>query len=167
MQVTTTVNFKTQGSKQVARYKRILLAVDLASRSEHIIGKAMEVVSDNGAELLLVHVNEPVATAYQASGLAGWSTQIASLDEQVRKIAEQRMDELATRLGVPGDNCFLPFGRAATEIRRVSEEQDVDLIVMGTHGRHGLELVLGSTASGVLHGVNCDVLAIRANERDE
>jgi len=37
---------------------------------------------------------------------------------------------------------------------------------MGTHGRHGLGLLLGSTASGVLHGVDCDVLAVRVNFDD-
>ncbi len=38
---------------------------------------------------------------------------------------------------------------------------DADLIVLGTHGRHGLGLILGSTANGVLHGASCDVLAVR------
>ena len=118
----------------------------------------------NDAELLLVHVNEPVVTAYQAGGVTGWSTQIVSLDEQVRKIAQDRMDAVATRLGVPADNCFLPYGKAAVEIKRVAENQDVDLIIMGTHGRQGLGLMLGSTANGVLHGVKCDVLAIRAKD---
>lgn len=151
----------------MTKYKRVLLAVDLASNSNHIIEKAMQVVSDNGAELLLVHVNEPVVTAYQSSGIGGWNTQLMSLEEQVRKLAEERMDALATRLGVPGDNCFLAFGRAATEIKRVAEEEDVDLIVMGTHGRHGLGLMLGSTANGVLHGVSCDVLAVRATDADD
>lgn len=151
----------------MAKYKRVLLAVDLASSNEHIIEKAMQVVSDDGAELLLVHVNEPVVTAYQASGIAGWTTQLVSLDEQIRKVAEEKMDELATRLGVPSDNCFLPFGKAATEIKRVAEEQDVDLIVMGTHGRHGLGLMLGSTANGVLHGTHCDVLAVKAKTADD
>jgi len=150
----------------VAMYKRILLAVDLASDSEHIIEKATQVVRDNDAELLLVHVNEPVVTAYQAGGVAGWSTQIVSLDEQIRKIAQDKMDALASRLGVPADNCFLPYGKAAVEIKRVAEDHDVNLIIMGTHGREGLGLMLGSTANGVLHGVKCDVLAIRAIDND-
>lgn len=146
----------------MAHYRKILLAVDLGSNSNHIIDRATLVVSDNGAELLLVHVNEPVATAYQASGMAVWSSQLVSLNEQIRQLAEQNLDALASRLGVPAANCFLPFGRAATEIRRVAEEQGIDLIIMGTHGRHGLARMLGSTASGVLQGVTCDVLAVRA-----
>jgi universal stress protein A len=43
----------------------------------------------------------------------------------------------------------------------MAEELDADLIVLGTHGRHGLGLMLGSTANAVLHGAPCDVLAVK------
>jgi len=145
----------------VARYTKILLAVDFGAESEAIVERAMQVVQDNGAALLLIHVNEPIVTVYQTGGMAGWSTQAVSLDDEIRKISEEKMDALATRLGVPADNCFLPYGKASQEIKRVAQEQDADLIIMGTHGRHGLGLLLGSTATGVLHGASCDVLAIR------
>jgi len=145
----------------VAKYKKILLAVDFGAESESIVERAMQVVQDNGAELLLIHVNEPIVTVYQTGGMAGWSTQAVSLDEEIRKISEEKMDALSSRLGIPADNCFLPYGKASQEIKRVAQEQDVDLIIMGTHGRHGLGLLLGSTATGVLHGASCDVLAIR------
>ena len=147
----------------MAKYNRILLAVDFASPNDELISKAIDVVRDNDAELLLVHVNEPVVATYDAGGLTGWSNQVATLDEQIRKFAEERMMALADRLGVPADNCFLPYGKASSEIKRLAEEHDVDLIVMGTHGRHGLGLLLGSTANAVLHGVSCDVLAVRAS----
>ncbi|MEM7366668.1 MAG: universal stress protein, partial [Pseudomonadota bacterium] len=52
-------------------------------------------------------------------------------------------------------------GRPAAEIHRIVEAEKIDLIVMGTHGQSGLQLLLGSTANSVLHGVTCDVLAVR------
>ncbi len=52
-------------------------------------------------------------------------------------------------------------GRPGSEIRRQAEENDADLIVIGSHGRHGIQLLLGSTANSVLHGAACDVLAVR------
>jgi universal stress protein A len=56
------------------------------------------------------------------------------------------------------------LGSPKAEITRVAEEQGVDLIVVGSHGRLGLELLLGSTANGVLHAAKCDVLAVRVKE---
>jgi universal stress protein A len=53
------------------------------------------------------------------------------------------------------------IGNPAHEIRDAATELEADLIVVGTHGRHGLGLLLGSTANAVLHGVGCDVLAVR------
>ncbi|MFW5825636.1 MAG: universal stress protein, partial [Marinobacter sp.] len=46
-------------------------------------------------------------------------------------------------------------------IHQLSEDKDVDLVVVGSHGRKGFQLLLGSTANGVLHGARCDVLAVR------
>lgn len=43
----------------------------------------------------------------------------------------------------------------------MAEDESTDLIIVGSHGRHGLALLLGSTASGVLHHSPCDVLAVR------
>ena len=143
-------------------YKKILLALDFAADNDLIIDKAMEAVRQNDAELLLVHVNEPMTSAYSAGPLGGGSQQIAEMEVQLQEHARARMEELAARLEVPGDQCFLRIGRASTEIKRLAEDQDADLIVMGTHGQHGLELLLGSTANGVLHGVSCDVLVVRA-----
>lgn len=56
---------------------------------------------------------------------------------------------------------WLEMGSPKTEIIRVATENQVDLIVVGSHGRHGLALLLGSTANGVLHHAPCDVLAVR------
>ncbi|MBD3646240.1 MAG: universal stress protein, partial [Pseudomonadales bacterium] len=57
--------------------------------------------------------------------------------------------------------------KASNEIRAVAEKQDIDRIVLGTHGQHGLQLLLGSTANSVLHGVSCDVLAVRVKDGGE
>lgn len=148
----------------MAKYKKILLAVDFSSDNDQIIERAQKIVKDEGAELLLVHAHEPTIAAYQSGGMASFSTQVVALDDELRKMGEQHMAELARKLNVKSTNCFIPFGKASLEIKRVAEENDVDLIVMGTHGQHGLGLLLGSTANAVLHGVSCDVLAVRARD---
>jgi universal stress protein A len=46
----------------------------------------------------------------------------------------------------------------------MAKDQDIDLIVVGSHGRHGLALIFGSTSNSVLHGATCDVLAVRISD---
>ncbi len=67
---------------------------------------------------------------------------------------------LGTSPGTSSHTCRPPC-RPEAEIHRVAEELGADLIVVGSHGRHGLALLLGSTANGVLHGATTDVLAVR------
>jgi len=50
------------------------------------------------------------------------------------------------------------------EITRYADDKQADLIVIGSHGRHGLQRLLGSTATPVLHNAKCDVLAVRIKE---
>ena len=56
------------------------------------------------------------------------------------------------------------IGRPESQIHQLAEDVAADLIVVGSHGRQGLALILGSTANGVLHGAHCDVLAVRVGD---
>jgi universal stress protein A len=56
------------------------------------------------------------------------------------------------------------IGNTGHTILRVADELGVDLILVGSHGRHGLAVLLGSTARSVLNGARCDVLAVRVPE---
>ena len=84
-------------------------------------------------------------------------------------LQQQQFDQARERLNtVAGqypelfcDQRHLAYGQPRQEIHRLAEEQQCDLIVVGSHGRHGLALLLGSTAHDVLHGAPCDVLAVR------
>ncbi len=147
----------------MASYKKVLLALDFHGDNAEIIEKGSEIAKSNGAELYLVHVNEPLAIAYAADGM-NWSDQVVSLEASLRKEAQKKMGEVASQLGIGSDNCFIREGKPSMEIHDVIKENDIDLIVMGTHGQSGLQLLLGSTANSVLHGVTCDVLAVRVGD---
>lgn len=147
----------------MAKYNRILLALDFHGDNADIIEKGQDLAKSNDAELFLIHVNEPLAIAYAADGMS-WSDQVVSLEASLRKEAQTKMSEVASKLGVKADNCVIREGKPSSEIHRVVEDNDIDLIVMGTHGQSGLQLLLGSTANSVLHGVTCDVLAVRVKE---
>lgn len=66
-----------------------------------------------------------------------------------------------SRYDIDDEALLVAHGNTAAEIHRLADEGDVDLIVVGTHGKHGVELVAGSSANAVLHGANCDSLAVK------
>jgi len=147
----------------MAKYSKILVTLDFHGDNADIIEKGAEMAKASGAELFLMHVNEPLAIAYAADGMS-WSDQVVSLEASIRKESQAKMNEVAQKLKVKASNCIVKEGRPSAEIHKVVEEQGIDLIVMGTHGQSGLQLLLGSTATSVLHGVQCDVLAVRVKE---
>ncbi len=108
-----------------------------------------------GAELLLVHVHEPIGMAYSAEGFA-WNDQVLMVESAVREESRKKMQALATKINVATERCFVPDGKAASEIHALFKEQDVDLVVIWTHSQSGIRLLLGSTANSVLHGSTCD-----------
>ena len=140
-------------------YKKVLFATDFDEVGIHAAHKAKTIADENGAELLLVHVIEPIP-AYAYPGFAGF----AEVEVSIREQAEKELNQLAERLGVDKTHRKLEFGSTKSEILRVAEEHKVDLIVTGSHGKHGLELLLGSTANAILHGANCDMLIVRTAE---
>jgi universal stress protein A len=139
-------------------YNHVLFATDFSPDSEAAGRKAVEIARETGAKLSLLHVVEFSAMEY-----AGEIPIPESIDFDQRRIelARTHLAELATRLSVGEAPCFVELGAPKHEIVRVAKEQGVDLIVVGSHGRHGLQLLLGSTANGVLHLAACDVLAVR------
>jgi universal stress protein A len=68
---------------------------------------------------------------------------------------------VAEKVGVPEGQRWVELGSPKLEIIRVAEKMAADLIVVGTHGRHGFGLLLGSTAASVVNHALCDVLSVR------
>ncbi|GAB0151314.1 MULTISPECIES: universal stress protein [Marinobacterium] len=143
-------------------YSRILLALDLSDESEQLAMKTAEMAKAFGAELNLIHVVEPLSFAYGGDV----PMDLTTIQEQLDEHARTKLDLYAEKIGYPVSNKIIVTGHTETEIHRAAEEHNTDLVILGSHGRHGLALLLGSTANGVLHGAKCDVLAIRVKEED-
>ncbi|WP_133129769.1 universal stress protein [Legionella yabuuchiae] len=137
-------------------YKKVLFATDFDEVGVNAAHKAKKIAEENGAELILVHVVEPIP-AYAYPGFAGF----AEVEVSIREQAEKELNALGDQLKVDNNHRYLEFGSTKNEVLRVAEENKVDLIVTGSHGKHGLALLLGSTANAILHGANCDVLVVR------
>lgn len=143
-------------------YRHILVAVDFGAGHEQVIDRAKSLAQTEGARVSLVHVVE-----YLHVDLANELVlpQDVELEAQLVATAKRKLETLAAALapapsGAPIDQ-RVEMGSTKTEVLRVAEEQGADLIVIGSHGRHGLGRLLGSTANAVLHGAACDVLAVR------
>lgn len=147
----------------MSTYNKILLALDLSAESEQLKEKAKSIAEANGAELSLIHIIEPLSFAYGGDVPVDLST----IQDQLDAHAEKKLESYASSLGYPIAQQLVLTGHTETEIHRVAEENNIDLIIVGSHGRHGLSLLLGSTANGVLHGAQCDVLAVRVHEVQE
>lgn len=144
-------------------YKKILAAIDLSSESPQILERALELSLDNSKLahcINLVHVLEPLVFAYGADS----SINLHELQQQLESQALIKVTALAKEYNIPLANCHILLGAAAGEIHDFAARESVELIVVGSHGRSGLALLLGSTANAVLHGANCDVLAVRVKE---
>src|SRR3990167_4558115 len=114
-------------------YKRVLFATDFDETGIAAAKKAKKISDENGADLLLVHVVEPIP-AYAYPGFAGF----AEVEVAIREQANRELLSLALKLSVEAKNCILEFGSIKNEILRIAKERDIDLIVTGSHGKHGL-----------------------------
>jgi universal stress protein A len=139
-------------------YSHILVAVDLTAECHAVILRAQALADSSQAKLSLINVVEPMAMAFAGDV----PMDLSMLQQQQFDQARERVDTFAKTYPQLGpDQCHLVYGQPRQEIHRLAKEQGVDLIVVGSHGRHGLALLLGSTANDVLHGAPCDVLAVR------
>jgi universal stress protein A len=142
-------------------YNNILLAVELNEAGDREpTQKALELTKQFGSHLFLVHAIEHISSYGAAYGVAVG----ADIEEMLQENAKEKMREFAKTLDVREQDQIIKFGPAKIVILEEAERIKEDLIIIGSHGRHGIRLLLGSTANAVLHGAMCDVLAVRLKE---
>ena len=140
-------------------YRKILVAVDLSAESAIVLDKARHLAkANNDAELHLVHVQIPLSVSF---ALDLPSINLADLHAELAAEAHLKLRELGTAIDIPASQLHSVVGQPAREIRELAKSISADLIVTGGHGKHGLDLLLGSTSTGVAHGVICDLLIVR------
>ena len=142
------------------KFSKILVAVDGSQESLAAVDKAIRIAKGDNAELIAFNVLQlPVVGPYTPvvlSSLLEKGTKDADgLLGDVKKKAEQNEVKVKTRMASA-------FGSPASEIVSYAEEENVDLIVMGTRGRGKLKkILLGSTAAGVVLNASCTVMVVR------
>ena len=140
-------------------YKRLLVAIDLGMASDKIAIKAATMARTQQAEIHILHIVEPLSLTYGADLHLDTSV----LQEEINEQAEVHLSHLAESLNIPKQHCHLASGRPEKEIPALAREISADLIVLGSHGRWGLELLLGTTTDGVVSAADGDLLAVRVD----
>lgn len=146
----------------MADYQHILLAVDYSEHCYHVADKARHIAQQYQAQLTLMHVldNIPMPDTQYGAVLPVDKHS----DNELLEVEKAKLLKLGKKLEIDREQCFLVWGLPKREITVFAEHHGIDLIVVGSHGRHGLALLLGSTANAVLHHAKCDVLSVRLRD---
>lgn len=141
-------------------YQNILVALECGQDAKKVLEKAALILKQNpGAKLHLAHVVLDLIIADWAGGPG----QIPPpLDQEA--LAQSAGDYLKPHIEAAGLNpqeLIITFGSPAQSILKQAENFASDLIIAGSHSRHGLEVLLGSTAHKILNLAKCDVLLVR------
>jgi universal stress protein A len=143
-------------------YQHILLAADYSEHGYAVAAKAKTLARLYQAKLSLIHVldNIPMPDT-------GYGTLIQldkDSDNDLLEVEKHKFIALCHQLAIDPANRWLIWGVPKQEIVQMAVDKQVDLIVVGSHGRHGLALLLGSTANSILHYALCDVMAVRLQD---
>ena len=145
------------------RIKRILYATDYSKASARALDQAVQLAKQNAAELLVVHVLEPV-TPYVTGDDYGSTELYLRLEETTKNDAQSSMHKLMQKLQklkVKAKSLLLK-GSTHDQIIKAAKSKKADMIVIGTHGRTGLtKLFMGSVAGKVVSTAQCPVLTVR------
>lgn len=141
--------------------RRILFATDFSEGSSHALPYAADIARQYDAKLYLVHV------IYDVAKSAGWYVPHVSIDEIYRDMEKSARAELEKSFvdemrGLRDVEHVVLKGIPYEEISKFAVEKKIDLVVLGTHGRRGIDRMLfGSTAEQVVRNAPCPVLSVR------
>ena len=144
-------------------YSHILAAVDFSSSADQVLSKAIKIADRDKAKLSLLHVVEympPIDSAFDPMLTGNWMLDEDTLVENAR----QTLIKFSDRHGLKNVELEVQLGTPKQEITRYIEEHECDLVILGSHGRHCLNILLGSTANAVLHAMPCDILTVKVEE---
>ena len=143
-------------------WRHILVAVDFSPYLRLSLNRAVELCRQNDAQLSLVHAVEITAMPLlDYDMLAADPLDFLAFDQQRFDQAAAALKDLAGSLELENVRAEVLWGTAKSAILAYAEAQKVDLIVVGSHGRHGIARLLGSTASAIANSARMDVLVAR------
>jgi len=144
-------------------YSHILVAVDFSNAAEEIGKRALDISQRYNGSITLIHVVDYLLPLGYADDFTPSPALLIDENELLEQ-GNRSLQSFAEKVGLSDAHKQILPGAPRHEIVRFAREQAVDLIIIGSHGRHGLDRLLGSTARSILNDAPCDVLAIRIKE---
>ena len=148
--------------------RNVLVGTDFSKSSDKALRLAVDLAAEQGAELVLLHVAQPVIVGASPE-LYGASTAVLQLIEQQEAFAKQKLERMSASIRRKSGcsvRVMVRSGSAHSTIVSVADRIGADLIVIGTQGRSGLShLLLGSVAERVVRLARCPVLTVGARAR--
>lgn len=144
--------------------KTVLIAVDLEGQPEQVLTGAKQFIQ-SGDRVHVLTVTEDPTYYYAGYGTGGFvaGVPIPTVQELTSQ-AETALSAVVDSAELQNVTIHVDLGRPADVILTQADTVKADLVIVGSHGRHGIGLLLGSTANYVLHRVKCDVLAVRVRD---
>ena len=145
----------------MAIYQNILVAIDLHPTCDEIILKRAHALAKGGdASLSVIHAVEHI----NAYGVAQAYPAVIDLEGEMLAEAKKQLAEVAKSFNIPMQHQFVEVGSPKIVILDKMKQLKTDLIIIGSHGRHGIGVLFGSTASAVIHHLSCDALVVKIPE---
>jgi universal stress protein A len=141
-------------------YNKVLIAIDTSAEAEQVLRKGIEIANLTDATVSVIHVLElPMPMVGEMALIDTYFN-----SDEYTKLIKDALYALLKKVNLPENSLQIVGGMPASTVVHYAEENKVDLIVTGSHGKRGIKLLLGSIASGILHKAKCDVLVYRLND---
>ncbi len=145
-------------------YKNVLVAVDYSELTTTIFKKLEALEENTDANIMLLHVVErdiPTLMGESQNEAINISREWALEEIKLKANAEKELEKEAKKYKLGKVKYLAEVGVPRFSIITIANRNNVDLIIVGAHGVHGIKKIIGSTAQSVLNNATCDVLAVR------
>ena len=149
-----------------ADWKRIFCPIDFSDASRAAMEVAADLTKRFGGELVLLHAYPVPGYTFPDGSVVASPRMMQELADQAKRHLEEWRVDAERLVGAPRVSAETAIGEPAAEILATAQARGADLLVMGTHGRTGLEhALMGSIAERVVRRAHCPVLTVRPGAR--
>lgn len=151
-----------RAGKTALSVRNVLFATDFSPTSEAAMPYATAICRRFHGTLHMAHVLSDVGLLMMGGGVDYVS--MGTIYEDAHNEAKEKLDQIAANFGTMPHRNYVRHGAVWKNLATIVEENEIDLIVVGTHGRTGLgKLLLGSVAEDILRHATCPVLTVGPN----